>query len=70
MERVDPEGEDDENNDDILDGELVLRHPRVVSILRTKLNSIDFAFLGFNDKQFVVHFYIIYAKIGSTVFIM
>ena len=50
MERVDPEGEDDENNDDILDGELVLRHPRVVSILRTKLNSIDFAFLGFNDK--------------------
>jgi hypothetical protein len=35
VERVDPEGEDDENNDDILDGQLVLRHPRVVPILRS-----------------------------------
>jgi hypothetical protein len=34
MKGVDPQGEDDENNDDILDGELVLRHPRVVPILR------------------------------------
>ncbi len=34
MKGVDPQGEDDENDDDILDGELVLRHPRVVPILQ------------------------------------
>jgi hypothetical protein len=39
MKGVDPQGEDDENDDDILDGELVLRHPRVVPIL-SNINTL------------------------------
>jgi hypothetical protein len=44
MKGVDPQGEDDENDDDILDSELVLRHPRVVPILRHSVRLTLFVF--------------------------